>query len=478
MSGPAFITLQQAGTVLGSSQPGELQYSHEIIPAQPQAPSGGYAVSTPITFQFTPSQGKWWCPSESHLQITMSIWGTTASATANLAAGAAQSIAPLAPACIFESLQFECNGKQIESIQSNVAQHAALRFRLSNKMDQRASGKVSLWGESDSAGGGGPNDPLPITQTGIDRQRVFNSSRKQTFNIKLPLAIFHQNLCLPQATYTIRANLANSFARVLQTTDQTQLPITVSATNAITAARVQIDALDLICAYSDYGASGQISQRIIVPTNNIYMTTHALSTTSQSDNVNISGLPKSAVKYAFWLQRQSANTGTANHTCSPTEFHLFPAVGRNGLTPAPGPTGSQNPVFGITQFQAQIGGRTGPNPAAQFRYSADENNLMKFYRQYELAAGLLEAEDYDQWLARGPIYMFPQLNIHSVDDVAQDMVIRMERDTTADAALLDAVTAAQPFQVPTNLFVAAINERSIIFDVRGGQVADVIEAER
>lgn len=115
---------------------------------------------------------------------------------------------------------------------------------------------------------------------------------------------------------------------------------------------------------------------------------------------------------------------------------------------------------------------------AQFEYNAGENNLMKFYRQYELSVSCLEPEDYDQWLARGPIYSFPQINIHSVDDIATDMVIRMERDDFATGQKSDAGADVPAFQVPTNLYIAALTERSITMDVSGGQVTAVAEKER
>ena len=506
MSGPAIIPFHTGKSeMLGSEQPGELLYTLEQTPPNTGPSATGYTAGTPLTWTFKPSNGKWWIPSETYLEVRMSVWGATGDNTHNLEqnqittdGNTNKSLAPLAPACLFDSLGIEVNGKQIESLNTNVAQHSAIRFRLSNRSEQRAEGKNSLWGEAErivpnaqvtsAALGANTYIPLgtqlvPVTQSAIDRQAIFSQARTQTLAFKLPLAVFHQPLPVPSANFRITAQITNQFARALQTVYESTLANAIAAATVSDAvsATVQILNLDMYVAYADYGSSGMYNGNLVIPTNPLWITSYALSTSSYSDQFTITGLPQTAKQYGFALQRATANSGTANNACSPTEFHINRAVGRSGFAPVPTATG-QNITFALTAFQATIGGRIGPNPQAKLYYSQAENNLHKWYRRYEHACGLEEPESFEQWLARGPIYMFSSLQIHTPDDRADSMVVRMERDQTVnvcstDAAAVGTYTLA-PYAVPTNCLVFAVAEKALVCEVKGGEIVDVTEIDR
>ena len=558
MSGPAIIPFHSGKSeMLASEQPGELLYTLEQVPPNTGAGAGGaYAQGTPLTWTFKPANGKWWIPSESYLEVQMSVWGTTGDASpqvANLArningadTNSLQSVAPLAPACLFDSMTFECNGKTIESITTNVAQHTALRWRLSNRSEQRASGKDCLFGEPEriapaaapayptaaqAAAAGVTRDVLdstdavatgnvayvnntiaavaanarsaacpisigtqqmPVTQSSWDRQAVFALSRKQTLTFRLPFAIMHQNLPVPSGNFRITAQVSNQLSRALQTlTDSgaTAGPpvayssIINSATAGATAVQIQVNNLDFYAAYADYGSSGLYNGQLVIPTNPVWLSSYALSTSSNTDQFTITGLPPTAVRYGVALQRASANSGLYNHACSPTEFQVARAIGRNGCPPNPSiVAGAQNPIFALTTLQCTIGGRVAPQPQARLAYSSAENNMHKWYRRFSDASGLEEPEEFEQWLARGPCYMFPSLQIKSPDDRATDMVVRMERDATAaavgsDAAAAGAVDVAS-YAVPTNALIFAVAEKALVCECRGGEIVDVTEIDR
>jgi hypothetical protein len=522
---------------LPSAQPGELVYSITQQPPTTGAGADGFAASSPLTWRFRPPPGRYWCPSESYLEVQLSVSGndavagTVADATGNLQintglAANQQSVAPLAPACLFDSMSFDINSTQVESLNSNVAQAAAIRFRLSNASEQRAEGKFACWGISDrmtpvpasargaddaadttaaaasntaayvtvaaaafNGGGGATRYPvavslgtrqIPVTQTAADRQAIFNASRVQTFALKLPLALFHQTKVLPAADFTIRAQLTSNFARVLQTVAATHEHLVQATGAGANNALVRVLGLDMMLAYSDYGQSGLLSGKYVIPYDALWITNYTLSTTTNADTINISGVPPTAVKIGFALQRASA--GSANGACSPTEFHVSRAIGRDGLQPIPAAIG-QNTIFGITSFQAQIGARTAPQPSAIMRFSRLENNMAKWYKRFELASGLEEPEDIDQWLSRGPIYMEPSLQIKSPDDRATDCIIRMERDNTAAGNVTDGSTGVAGVNsttaaIPTNLIMFALAEKNLVVELRGGEVVAVDQEDR